>query len=681
MKVADNNTLHERSSKGFNRTPSGLIYTNNIKNVYSIFLISLQLKSKESRSGTFLNSFSKQSCYFSFSVADAIKTMKNMELKVEMNKTSISISYAIKNELAHHLLKIFMEAKLLHAPVDRTRNEPKEKTPLQPTPKGVAILYQYTRSIGLKEIPPIIFSELNSNQLFCFERNSVTDSIIRSDYLIYLLFMRIMGSRPNIWSPSKPSDRLPSLFKLLEYSTDSFSFESIDYDPISGFQSTQNSQTSIINQSIQLQDIDLTNEDRESPLAHRFFTNPDSDSHIQYYVSDVGVRLFKDKVFDKDIEPIDYTFTTKALWQWLMDCTDILYPKEASYIVVLFAKKGLIEPIIKPDQKLSSKKVMINKTTYFKLTPLGWSVVKWNLSNTKTRSHSIPYSDNNNVNFSKNMESGSYSFNTDTESLSHSISSSIKTHGSSELKNIEFNDIIADPGMRFLFRQFLQEDICVENLDAYLEILKFLKKMRNLNKMLKSKASTSANRKLSNIQNNITDAMDTALSKHASECLEMSYQIYSTFIIECAPYQLNIDHNLRESISKVILHTDNTDELTTKTTNGTTNDNSDLQIKNFQINLPEEKLTSSPDILTNSSKTNIEENISNIESDNSDGQSYNDTLSPAVNLLLIILPLFIKLKDNLRLLMKNDSLPKFKNSKLFSEFLQTSNIRERCLST
>ena len=91
-----NKTLHELSSKNFSRTPNGLIFTNDLKTVYSIFLICLDLKEKKHNSDTksfLLTPFIKH-FEFTFTYQEAIKAMGQLELKVDMNTTCINaVSY------------------------------------------------------------------------------------------------------------------------------------------------------------------------------------------------------------------------------------------------------------------------------------------------------------------------------------------------------------------------------------------------------------------------------------------------------------------------------------------------------------------------------------------------------------------------------------------------------------
>lgn len=196
-------TLHELASKTFSRTPNGVIFTDDIKMIYSTFLICLNLREESPELKRWYSPFGKSHHAFSFSMEEGVERMGNLKISVDMTTTSIEICYNIQPELAYHLIKTFMEAKLLHTPADRTRSMPKNKSILQPTPKGVGILQKYVRRIGLKSSPPILLSDFNSMEIFTFERSPVTDSIIYSNRLICILLNKMMGSGPNVWSPEK----------------------------------------------------------------------------------------------------------------------------------------------------------------------------------------------------------------------------------------------------------------------------------------------------------------------------------------------------------------------------------------------------------------------------------------------------------------------------------------------
>lgn len=544
-------TLHEFAQKSFNRTPEGLIFVEDLKAVYSILLICMDLQDRpKDVAPKLFNAFNKNFPY-SFMMEDAVKKMRNLSLDVNTSATCMHISYNIKSDLARHLLSLFMDAKLLHTPADRTRDEPKENILLQPTPKGTAILQKYTRDIGLKKIPQILKSEINSMQLFIFERNSTTDAIIYSKYFIDVLFGKLMGPLPNIWSPTNSGDKLPPLATLLEHSDDTFTFE----NSYSSHQDA-NGHNFFGSNILGLTYDELNNTNRESPLAHRFFTNPDSDSHIQYYVSHRGMRLFKSRSFGKDQSTIDYSFHTKAIWQWLMDCTDIVYPKEAVSIASLFWKRGLITPVMSLDNKDSKKRFKVSKVTYFRLSKVGGDIVQWNNKKTSPQ-HIICIDSKHSVQGnvlaagdSSNWDAGGMIEKDQTMDVNATISSD-------SMAQFRLDDILKDSGMRYLFRMHLSSEFCVENLDVYLEISKFSKKMTILKRLLDSKSElTNKNPSVQHWKSNtkVSDMINSALVKQANECLSIAYHIYSSYIAVGAPYQLNIDHKLRSTISTIMLY-------------------------------------------------------------------------------------------------------------------------------
>lgn len=697
---------HELTTKGFNHTPNGSIFTNDIKSVYSLFLICMDLKEEIHGSKGFFNSFTK-TYPFAFSLEDSIKQMKDLTIISDMNTTHINVSYHMSENLAHHWINVFMSAKLLHCPADRTRSEPKEKVMIQPTPKGVAILQKYSKDIGLKRLPKILISSLNSMQLFIFERSSLSDSIIHSDYLIHILFIKLMGNRPNIWSPSNPSDKLLSLHQLLEYTNDTFTFENTEFPFFESSKSDQKDEKPTSGSwSDQIEPEKLMDENRQSPFAHKFFTNPDSDSHIQYYVSNVGARLFKSKVFGNNKVEIEYSITSKSVWQWLMDCTDIIYPHEAISVAALFLKMGLIVPIMLPPSENIRKKFNISRTSYYTLSKLGSEIVQWNMHNSNMTESGL-----NVLKIETPKEtciatgftvSGNIVIPDERRSLPNIFDDSNDINLPSNFSDLD--DILRDPGMRYIFRLHLEKEFCTENLDSYIEIKKFLKKMTILKRILESKNEKDGRtkNKIFASKNDVTSTIYSALVKQANECLEMAYRIYSTYIMRGAPYQLNIDHELRESISNVMLNPKSplygTFPINFKTKKSASNGHlvslaEDVPLKSsskqqsglseamaFNLGqshrMPRRDFIPTPlNISENTNLVNTDDlKLSTNEEDNMaliecSMESHSDDLSSTIKVLKRVYPLYEEVSVKMYRLMKIDSLQKFQVSGIYRETL------------
>ena len=63
-----------------------------------------------------------------------------------------------------------------------------------------------------EEFPEVLLAhDFNTMELFNFDRDTRSDRILYSEYLLYLLFNLMMGPEPNVWTPSNTQDALPSL--------------------------------------------------------------------------------------------------------------------------------------------------------------------------------------------------------------------------------------------------------------------------------------------------------------------------------------------------------------------------------------------------------------------------------------------------------------------------------------
>ncbi|KAG0679013.1 hypothetical protein C6P40_000158, partial [Pichia californica] len=559
------------SLKSLNRTPSGNIYQSDLKNIFSVFLFCLDLKNDiKKTNSTGLKKFSFKKNYpYSFTLENGIKTMANLHIDLHYNLTLTKLSYEINSKFAFELIQLFYTAKLLHCPDDKTcKKLTNLKHILQPTPKGVAILHLFCLKMGIPNIkdislPEILKSNFNSMQLMEFERHSRTDVIIHSDYSDKLLFIRIMGPLMNIWSPKNSPDTIYSLGSNLSinsksndhiFGTDDYSIK--NSNPLENenaffeyLRQRQNEQISPLDSNLILSSPKISNKSKLndnfeeiSPFYHRFFTNPDSDSHIQYYISDKGLRFFDKKqitINGKD-KIIKNCFSGKAMIQYLMDCTDIMYPKEALKVANFILKLKLIK-CESNNEEISIPLNFINsKNTIYSLTDLGYQLVKWNID-LKTE-----------------------------EKIKHSPSSSYSSELTQEnINSLTLNSILKDPGLKYLFKTFMLNNMCVENLNVYDEIIDFQKKMKILKRMLslKNKEKERYFNELKNmnifketdyaiIQKNALQhkklTIYTAMNKLSEYCLSKVYTIFTMYVSDDASHEINIDSKLRLSVKLFI---------------------------------------------------------------------------------------------------------------------------------
>lgn len=381
-----------------------------VENVFAMLLLNLPL-SIEGLAKQSNGLFSKVRYPYSFTLEDAVMGMRAMEVTLVNGNTTTTISCGVKAKSAHSFLQKFMDARLIHCPSDRTRREIGDASGvlLQPTAKGVHFLQRYCQKNGVREHESLLLSEYNSMKCIALERHVVSDKIIQSKRFVYLLFQRFMGPKPNVYDPFGPPDTLPT------------------NKPHNLFVEESLSLSSSSNWSLE------KNQEHVSPYSHRYFTHPDSDSLTQYYVAHSGVRVFsKRTVHGKQFE---HCITGKAVVQWLLECTDIIYPQEAVDVGNLFIKYGLLTPISDISLQNHHRLVADRDALYILSAHSGRAICKWPqeaaLAITK-----------------KPSKSG----------INHGI---------------KMNDILEDAGLRLLFREHLSRELCEENLSFYTELQKF----------------------------------------------------------------------------------------------------------------------------------------------------------------------------------------------------------------
>lgn len=512
---------------GFQRTSSGRLYTKDIETIFSMLMLSLELTPEGVKSFFFTKPYP-----FSFMVEDAVLRIQDMCVKIVVGTTRTSISCNVSAQSAILFVGRFMSARLLHCPADRTRTEPKPNIILQPTAKGVHFLSLYCEKNGIQveKLPAVralLESNHNSMQCFAFNRDPITDSVARNDSFVYLLFQRMMGPAPNIYSVTNSPDTIPATAR----------YQPVTFDgPVPAHTPTPASY--------------------ESPYAHRYFSNPKSEALSQYYISSKGVRLFSQKQFSKTLT-VDYCVRGRAMWQWLLDCTDLVYQSEALHLVSLFIAQNIIAPISADGPVITphgGTPPEFDRNEFYQLTDLGKYLVKWEIyanhvatpvkesfpatqepTDVPLMATMTPPGDDSNTSDDDelwSMGSGSDKaveyrqsmafkqvnckpvlVTTTPPSSSESSSATLATPKKPSLKET-FND----PAMSWLFSEYLQENHCEENLQFYKDLSKFhveFEKLQSLQR--KAKALVKAMRAQAKKEQKVEQANQAEKAEQASQ--------------------------------------------------------------------------------------------------------------------------------------------------------------------
>ncbi|GAB0136830.1 hypothetical protein EsDP_00005118 [Epichloe bromicola] len=230
-------------------------------------------------------------------------------------------------------------------------------------------------------------------------------------------------------------------------------------------------------------------------------TAADSDSLHDYKDGLLGVKMAAErKVNGKTYSD---TFTGKATTEWLMDCSTIVDRREIIEIASLFVEYELIEPVVQ-DRAFMSQNAGYNlfqptKHAIYQLTARGRELITGNGSRGRA----------------SESENG-------TGSQRNGITRDSNTQ--------RLEKILNDAALRLLFRENLRETHCEENLSFYKDVGEFVRSC---------KAAIRQAQKAPN-----AGSMDTI-----KEIMAQAYGIYNAFLAPGSPCELNIDHQLRNSLA------------------------------------------------------------------------------------------------------------------------------------
>lgn len=216
----------------------------------------------------------------------------------------------------------------------------------------------------------------------------------------------------------------------------------------------------------------------------------DSDSMHDYATGLVGVKMQKSRQRDRDSP---YVFTGKSGFDWLMDCCTVVDKREVFELANLFMQQGLMEMAT---AEANNQRFAASKHVVYAVTQKGMRAAGW-------------------------VTSPNGSVNGEATTQQRAPAGAARDSNTNRM-----TVIIRDPALRLLFREYLRETHCEENLAFYVEVKAFLSEYERAKR-------TSASPKLDVIR----------------ETLASAYSLYNAFLAPGSPCELNIDHNLRNALA------------------------------------------------------------------------------------------------------------------------------------
>ena len=188
---------------------------------------------------------------------------------------------------------------------------------------------------------------------------------------------------------------------------------------------------------------------QDGPNAKTSTSASDNDSLSDYYNGLIGVKMASQrKILDR---LVPNTFTGKTAVDWLMDCCTTVDRREVYEIAELFVQHGLIWAVVEDKvyahQNSGASRFQPTKNAIYGLTEKGVRIAGWN--------------------------EGRESPNGDARAEAATTGRVNGKNQPRDSNNNRLNIIVNDPALRLLFREFLRDTHCEENLAFYLEVRDF----------------------------------------------------------------------------------------------------------------------------------------------------------------------------------------------------------------
>lgn len=190
---------------------------------------------------------------------------------------------------------------------------------------------------------------------------------------------------------------------------------------------------------------------QEGPNVKSTYSTSDVDSVNEVYNGFIGVKMAKErKILDRIVEN---TFTGKATVDWLMDCCTTVDRRESFEVAEAFVQYNLIWAVIEDKvfvhQNPGAAKFQPTRNAIYAVTDKGKRIAGW-------------------ISRESSPESESKELPMPTAAPNRSDGKHLR-----DSNNNRLTAIVTNSALRLLFREYLRDTHCEENLAFYLEVREF----------------------------------------------------------------------------------------------------------------------------------------------------------------------------------------------------------------
>ncbi|KAJ7654124.1 regulator of G protein signaling domain-containing protein [Mycena polygramma] len=481
-------------------TKRGRPFLQDTFDLYATLMVSLQLSPHKYFFKTFQNSFSTDEAIQNLSSLKFSKSSRNPDPREpsRLVTTTTTTTFSMTRPMAKAMSQHFMDARLIEDATDPSSHLFKNRGLYVLTPKGLYVLERFISKNGINSdhLQNVFVSQPICTELFHLERRLSDDEIIVTQSVITALFRRFVGRQPNY--PNAPQD---AFARHAERS-----------------------------RGVLLMDITDRAQPARSPQLHK------------------------------------HRFAAVAALEWLCDFTSVVGKEEAAEMAAQFVRFGLIALV--GEEKTDATSVLVARSpapdgnspvsthgefrctanSIYQVTDEGGRVAHWDdptgvhdLTNTSLGS-TVAYSsvDEPDHENKKPTDRKIHRHIFIAEKLDHDAQKGTKESNTDRLMYI-----LDEPALRSLFREFLKENFCEENLSFWLEVKDFKRKFDIASSVVAAiPAPSEPNRGATPGQG--------AMKKHYESLIQTAFLIYNKYLAPSSQCELNIDHGLRNELSKYL---------------------------------------------------------------------------------------------------------------------------------
>ncbi|KAJ7638446.1 regulator of G protein signaling domain-containing protein [Roridomyces roridus] len=498
--------MAENSSHMMKTTKRGRPFLKDTLDLYATLIVSLQLSPHKQFFKTFPNSFSTDEAAANLASLKFSQSNRGPDPREPSRvvTTTTTTTFSMTREMAKAMSQHFMDARLIENATDPSSNLFKERGVYVLTPKGLHVLERFISKNGINSdhLQDVFQTQPICIKLLHLERRSSDDEIIVTQSVITALFRRFVGRQPNY--PPQTNTPLDAFQRYNERA-----------------------------KGVSLTDVT----DRAQPLAGK------------------GQQAHK------------YCFAAVTALEWLCDFTSVVGREEAAEMAAQFVRFGLITLV--SDKRKNNDSAIIftvrgsapggnspvsqhgefrcTAKAIYKVTDEGRRVAHWDGARV---AHDSPNASSANLSTARSSVDEPDHGKKPTDAKIHrriSIAEKLnyEAHkGSKESNTDRLKFILDDPALRSLFREFLKSNFCEENLSFWLEVEDFKRKF-NITSSAIAVAPT-----------NTKPAKGTpgqaAMEKHHESLINTAFLIYNKYLAPSSQCELNIDHGLRNELSKYL---------------------------------------------------------------------------------------------------------------------------------